>query len=200
MAHVEPLSTEEALARSGGIQTAAPRLEKQFGFIPNSIRTMARRPELVDGFLALQRGVMTPNGTVPMELKKLVSHIASKAAGCLYCQAHTTYTSERSGVERERLDTLWEYQTSDLFSDAERVALDYALAAASVPNGVTDGLMTRMRDHWNDEQIVEILGVVAFFGFLNRWNDSMATTLEDPAAVYADGLLGDKGWELGKHK
>ena len=199
MAHMEPLSTEEALANSPALQDEAERLHKQFGFIPNSIRTMARRPKLLDGFLALQRGVMTPDGTVPFELKKLVSHIASKAAGCLYCQAHTTFTSGRSGVAQERLDNLWEYQTSDLFSEAERAALDYAMAAATVPNAVTPELYARLHKHWDEGQIVELLGVVSFFGYLNRWNDSMATALEDPAAHFATDLLGDKGWEAGKH-
>lgn len=199
MAHVEPLSPEEAVANSSTLQDHEERLNKQFGFIPNSIRTMARKPTLLEGFLALQSGVMTKNGDVPFELKKLISHIASKAAGCLYCQAHTTFTSERTGVAQERLDNLWEYQTSALYSVAEKAALDYALAAASVPNAVDDALMERMREHWNDEQIVEMLGVVAFFGFLNRWNDSMATELEDPAAVFASDLLGDKGWTKGKH-
>lgn len=199
MAHVEPLSPEEALENSPILREEFERFEKQFGFIPNSIRTMARRPSLLDGFLALQRGVMSPDGSVPGELKKLVSHIASKASGCVYCQAHTSYTSGRGGVAEERLAALWDYQTSALFSEAERVALDFALAGASVPNLVTDALATRMHDHWTDEQIVEIMGVIAFFGFLNRWNDSMATELEDPAHHFASDLLGERGWQVGKH-
>ena len=199
MAHVEPLSPEEALANSPALRDEAKRLQTQFGFIPNSIRTMARRPKLVEGFLALQRGVMAKDGTVPFELKKLVSHIASKTAGCLYCQAHTTFTSERGGIAAERLENLWEYQTSDLYSEAERAALDFALAAATVPNAVTPEIVARLREHWDDGQIVEILGVVSFFGYLNRWNDSMATVLEDPAAHFASDLLGEKGWHIGKH-
>jgi len=102
MGRVKPLSSEEALKSSTTLKEHSARFEKQFGFIPNSI--MARRPGLVDGFLALQSSVMTKDGSVDFELKKLISHIASKASGCIYCQAHTTYTSERSGTARERLD------------------------------------------------------------------------------------------------
>ena len=58
MAHVQPLSPEEAKENCEAIRQEADRFEKQFGFIPNSIRTMARVPALVDGFLALQRGAM----------------------------------------------------------------------------------------------------------------------------------------------
>ena len=54
-------------------------------------------------------------------------------------------------------------------------------------NGVSDG------------EITEILGVVAMFAFLNRWNDTMATPLEAPAAAIAQRALGDQGWTAGKH-
>ncbi len=200
MAHMEPLSTEEALAAAPELQEHSERFDKQFGFIPNSLRTMARSPKLVKGFLGLQKSVMASEGsTISQELKHLVSHIASKASGCMYCQAHTSYVSGRVGIAQERVEKLWEYQTSDLFTEAERAALDFALAAASVPNAVTEEIFARLRDHWDETQIVEILGVVAFFGFLNRWNDAMATTLEDPANHFADDLFGEKGWNVGKH-
>lgn len=198
MAHMEPLSKEEAFAAVPELRAASEKLESKFGFIPNSIRTMARRPELVVGFMALQKGAMAP-GDIPFELKKLVSHVASKAAGCVYCQGHSAYTSGRAGIEAERLEKLWEYQSSDLFTDAERVAFDYAIAAASVPNQVTPELHARLSEHYDDGQIVELLGVISLFGFLNRWNDSMATELEDPAVIYTSELLGDQGWEAGKH-
>lgn len=58
------------------------------------------------------------------------------------------------------------------------MALDYALAAAAQPGAVDDALMVRMKSNWSESQIVEILGVIAMFGFLNRWNDAMATPLE----------------------
>ena len=56
-----------------------------------------------------------------------------------------------------------------------------------------------MREHWDDGEIVEILGVVALFGYLNRWNDSMGTQLEDPAADDGSKYLGEHGWSRGKH-
>ena len=74
-----------------------------------------------------------------------------------------------------------------------------AAAAASVPNAVDDELFAEVRRHWDDGEIVEIMGVVALFGFLNRWNDSLATQLEDASADAADDLLGASGWEIGKH-
>ncbi len=94
---------------------------------------------------------------------------------------------------------MWEFQTSELFSDAERVALDFSVKAASVPNGVTDADFDRMKDHWDEGQIVEILAAVSLYGFLNRWNDSLATPLEASSAAIAEEAIGDKGWSRGKH-
>ena len=111
------------------------------------------------------------------EVKQLVAHIASKTAGSRYYQAHTIYGLSYTDIEKTRLAAIWEYESSPLFTGAEKEAMDFASAAVSVPNAVTDNLMEQLSQHWDDDQIVEILGVIALFGFLNRWNDSMATPL-----------------------
>ncbi|HYD58140.1 MAG TPA: carboxymuconolactone decarboxylase family protein, partial [Burkholderiales bacterium] len=63
----------------------------------------------------------------------------------------------------------------------------------------TDELFAALRRHWSEGEIVELLGVVAMFGFLNRWNDSMATPLEPVPTGVAEKALGDHGWSAGKH-
>jgi alkylhydroperoxidase family enzyme len=88
---------------------------------------------------------------------------------------------------------------SPLYSDKERVALEYARAAGAVPNEVTDEMFDRLKLHWSEDQIVEITGVIAVFGFLNRFNDSMATPLEPQAIEDAKRVLGKERWSPGKH-
>lgn len=77
--------------------------------------------------------------------------------------------------------------------------MDFALAAGSVPNAVDDALMARLKAGWSDEQIVEILAAVCLYGFLNRWNDAMATDLEEAPKELGDRLLARGGWTGGKH-
>jgi len=173
--------------------------ERTLGFVPNSLLTMARRPSLARGLIALSRGVYDPKGEVDLGLKRLVGHTASMAAGCLYCRAHTGTSAMRHGVSPGKLAALPEYRTSPLYSDAERVAIDFAFAAASQPNDVDDALFERLRAHWSESQIVEILGVVGLFGFFNRWNDSLATTLEPEPLAQAREHLAPNGWRAGKH-
>ncbi|AOW14477.1 peroxidase [Hydrogenophaga crassostreae] len=173
--------------------------ERTLGFVPNSLLTMARRPGLARGLIALSRGVYDPKGEVDLGLKRLVGHVASMAAGCMYCRAHTATSAMRHGIDENKLSAIADYATSPLFSEAERAALDFALAAASVPNGVTDELFKRLQTHWSEGQIVEILGVIGLFGFFNRWNDSLATTLEAEPMDIAKTTLGPSGWNIGKH-
>jgi uncharacterized peroxidase-related enzyme len=195
MARMQPLARD-----------AAPDLDEDFaffertlGFVPNSLLTMARRPSLARGLIALSRGVYDPRGEVDLGLKRLIGHAASMAAGCMYCRAHTGTSAMRHGVSPDKLAALPEYATHPLYTDAERAALDFALSAASVPNGVSDASYQRLRDHWSEGQIVEILGVVGLFGFFNRWNDSMATTLEPEPLQEATAHLASAGWQAGKH-
>jgi len=169
------------------------------GFTPNSVLTMQRKPGLVRAFAQLNAAVMDPAGEVDLGFRRLLGHVASKAAGCLYCQAHTLLGAHNFGVSQQKLADVWNYAQSPLYSDKERVALDFALAAAAQPNAVTDELFGRLRRHWSEAQIVEILGVVAMFGFLNRWNDSMATPLEPVPLQVAQQAAGERGWSPGKH-
>ncbi|KUO56366.1 MAG: peroxidase [Sphingomonadales bacterium BRH_c3] len=181
------------------VQELAAFFDETLGFTPNSVLTMQRRPKIAEAFINLNKAVMANEGRVTSEQKRFIGMLASLASGCRYCQAHTALAAKRYGASAERLEAIWEYQTSPLFSDAERAAFDFAVSAASIPNAVTPEIAANLRAHWNDEEIVEILGVVALFGFLNRWNDSMGTSLEAGAASFAGEVLADHGWEKGKH-
>jgi len=173
------------------------------GFAPNSVLTMMRRPALARAFTELNRAVMDNQGRVTAELKRLVGHVASRVAGCRYCEAHTIRAAERFGAQEaadaRRLEQVWQFRDSALFTPAEKAALEFACAAASAPGGVDAAIAAALHAHWDDGEIVELTGVVALFGFLNRWNDAMATELEAPAA--ADGMrwLAAQGWSAGKH-
>ncbi|HEY8359168.1 MAG TPA: carboxymuconolactone decarboxylase family protein [Ramlibacter sp.] len=185
---------------------STPELKSHFdfflgtlGFTPNSVLTMQRKPKLVQAFAQLNAAVMDPAGEVDLGFRRLLGHVASKAAGCLYCQAHTLLGAHNFGVSDEKLAAVWNFADSPLYTPRERVALEFALAAASQPNAVTDELFARVREHWSETEVVEILGVVAMFGFLNRWNDTMATPLEAVPLEVAQRAAGVQGWDAGKH-
>jgi uncharacterized peroxidase-related enzyme len=172
---------------------------KTLGFIPNSVLIMQRKPKMVKGLALLLSSIWEPDGAVDRGFKRLLAHVASRSAGCQYCMAHTAGGALLFGVDEARVEAVWDYPTSPLFNPGERVALDLALAAGTVPNAVTDEMFTELKKHWTEEQIVEIVGVIAAFGFLNRWNDTMATPLEDEPIEVGERLLAQRGWSAGKH-
>lgn len=195
MALVAPLAADH----DPEVAELARFFNETLGFPPNSVLTMQRRPEIAKAFINLNKAVMANAGRVTSEQKRLIGLIASQTAGCLYCQAHTALAAQRYGASDARIAEVWNYERSDLFTAAEKAALAFSQAAASAPNAVDARIAAELRAHWSDEEIVEILGVVALFGYLNRWNDAMATELEPGAAAAGETHLAARGWNKGKH-
>ena len=194
MPHLDPLPWD-----------ATPQFRERFehyqntrGFVPNSILTMARRPAIAEAFMDLNRAVLY-EGTVPEELKMLVSLVTSQASGCRYCQAHMTNLSSIYRASDEKIQAVWDFESNPLFSDAERAALRLGYHSALVPNEVTEADFAELKKHFDEGQIVEIVATIALFGYLNRWNDTMATELEAKAVDVAERAIGAVGWVPGKH-
>ena len=194
MPHLDPLPWE-----------ANPQFRERFqhyqdtrGFVPNSILTMQRRPAIAQAFMDLNRAVLY-EGTVSEELKMLVSLVTSQASGCRYCQAHMTNLASIYKASDAKIRAVWDFETSPLFTPAERAALRLGYHAALVPNEASAEDFAELKKHFDEGQIVEIVGTIALFGYLNRWNDTMATTLETRAVEVAERAIGAVGWSAGKH-
>src|SRR5215475_7998874 len=196
LARIKPLPPDHSPELKGEFEAMA----KNLGFIPNSVLIMQRRPKLAKALAQMTAAVWDPEGKVDRGFKRIIAHVASRTAGCQYCMAHTAGGALHFGVDDKKLAAVWDYQTSPFFSAAERIALDVAVAGAAVPNAVTDEMFANLRKHWDEEQIVEIIGVIATFGFLNRWNDTLATPLEDEPIAVGEKFLASHGWSQGKHR
>lgn len=169
------------------------------GFVPNSVRTMARRPEIAKSFARLNQAILY-EGTVDKGLKMLISLMSSLAAGCRYCQSHMTNLSNIYEVPHEKIAALWTFEGSEHFTEAEKAALNLAIKAARVPNEAESSDFDQLRQHYDDAQIVEIVACVALFGYLNRWNDTMATSLEEYPQRITEDILSHVDWDRGKHQ
>ena len=195
MALVTPLSADH----DDTTKKLAAFFNETLGFCPNSVLTMQRRPAISQAFINLNKAVMANDGRVSSSLKRMIAWVSSNATGCRYCQAHAIRAAERYGAEKEQLDNIWDYRTHEAFSEAERAALDFSLQASQVPNTVDAAIKQRLYTYWDEGEIVEMLGVISLFGYLNRWNDSMGTTIEEGAVQSGKQHLGKHGWEEGKH-
>jgi uncharacterized peroxidase-related enzyme len=195
MGHIRPVERSQL----ADFERLFSRFDRAMGYVPNSLFVMGHRPELLEAFARLV-GVITGPGLVDQGLKQLVALVASGVSGCRYCQAHTASLARNYGVDTDRVAHVWEFEQSDLFSDQERAALRLARDAAQQPSQASPAHFEALAPHFDEKQIVEIVGVISLFGFLNRWNDTFATDLEDEALDFASEHLGAAGWEPGKHR
>jgi uncharacterized peroxidase-related enzyme len=196
MALITPLSQDE----NQEVSELAKFFNETLGFCPNSVLTMQIRPAIAKAFINLNIAVMENCGRVTAEQKRLIGYITSANTGCRYCEAHTILAAQRYGGTEERLNNIWQFRDSTLFTDAEKAAFEFALAASSVPNAVDEAIETELKKYWDEGEIVEILGVISLFGYLNRWNDSMATTLETGAIKAGSEYLQHNDWQVSKHQ
>lgn len=174
-------------------------LEEFFGFLPNDYLTMGYRPNLVKAIAGLTAALVFDEGETSLELRLLVPYVASRAANCAYCVAHSASLIERNGLSMDKVRRSANFETDPIFSDAERAALRVATRANLHPNGVTDDDFAELKEHFSDQAIVEIVGLIAMMAFYNRWNDTMATTLERGPQIIASKFLAADGWSIGRH-
>ena len=161
---------------------------------------MVRRPNIVRAFMQLNQAVLY-EGTVSKELKMLISLISSQVAGCRYCQAHMANLSKIYEASEEKIGQVWNYANSDLFDESEKAALDIAYHGAMSPSQAKEAHFVALSKHFNESEIVEIVATISLFGFLNRWNDTMATELEELPEKVAQSTIKDTfGWDIGKHE
>ncbi len=200
---------------------------KGLGFQPSSLEMMAHKNNIfgsfsmlfanIRGFSSVETspwtifrlmmknlkwGIQAKNNKqkeVPLYLKYLVAHLSSNASGCRYCQAHTAFEAHKFGVSLEKIEQLWTFETSALYTESEKAALRFGFASGAVPNQVETNHILDLEKYFTDPQIVELTAVVSLYGFLNRWNDSLASTLEEKPLQFAQRYLKNSGWEVGKH-
>src|SRR6516164_129667 len=169
------------------------------GFVPNSMFTMARDPALLAAFSELAALIVIRPGRLNPGLKALIMYMVSRSAKCQYCAAHAASLAALRDVPIHKIEALGQFEQSSEFSEEERTALRFAQAAGQVSNAVGDTEFAELRRHFDDDQILEIVAVVALLGFLNRWNGTLATPLEAGPRNFAECRLAANGWSVGKH-
>jgi len=221
MQSLSPLSENELKKYNFLFKT----VKSNMGFVPESMKVMARIPAIMANFSMLS-GVLIADSKktnsftafllavknmfwslsflhkkdrIPMHLRNLVAHVSSNASGCRYCQAHTIGEAAHNGASKEQLEGVWDFENSTAFNEAEKAALRFGFAAGSVPNAVTESHFDELKKHYSEDNILELGAIVALFGFLNRWNDTFGTPLEQTPIKNAEKYLKKSGWEIGKH-
>ena len=174
------------------------------GFAPNSVLTMQRRPEIARAFIALNKAVMANHGRITSEQKRLVALIASQAAGCLYCQAHTALAAERFGASQARIEALWTYQRSDLFTDAEKADIKNILKSPTFSQTLYPTLYWEQISQWSSKSNLNSALVIGLIRQESRFESQIVSSAEavglmqiiPDTAAWIAGKKGVKNYNL----
>jgi AhpD family alkylhydroperoxidase len=143
----------------------------------------AVRPKMMNGMGKFQQAVR--KGTaVDERLKNLVELKGAQMIGCEFCVDLGSQICRNSGLSDDELLALPRYRSSDLFSEREKLALDFAVGVMRTPVDVSDELFARMREHFSDEQLVELTALLTLVN-LDRLNAAFGVG----SAGFSEGMV-----------
>jgi len=189
MAYILPMAVEDV---APAVKPWVERALKHPGYVGHSLLTLARKPEIANAFRELHRAV-GESLTFPDELRSMMWAVMAHADGNPYSEIHAVHAVAYIGkVPTDKLAELWDYETSQQFNDEERAALRYAEAVGRSPKSVGKTHYDALRLHYSEEQIVEMIAVVALGGWLLTWNKVADTDLEEMPVATVRALPGPK--------
>jgi len=147
------------------------------------VEVWAHQPKMMSGMGKFQ-GAVRKGDSVDERVKSLVELKGAQMIGCEFCVDLGSQICRNSGFSDDELLALPRYRDSDLFTGREKVALDYAVAVMRTPVEVTDELFARMKEHFTDDQLVEITALLTVVN-LDRFNAAFAIG----SAGFSEGMV-----------
>jgi AhpD family alkylhydroperoxidase len=145
---------------------------KQAGSVVEPVRVHAHHPLLLAGFGGFELATLKAK-RVPYRLKALGEMKAAQLAGCEWCLDFGSALSRAHGISDDELRDLLDYRASDRFTELEKLVLDYAAGMSRTPVEVSDELFARLREHFDEAQLVELTSVIALENYRARFNWAM---------------------------
>src|SRR5215475_11586283 len=143
----------------------------------------AHQPKMMMGMGRFNQAVRKGK-SVDERTKNLVELKGAQMIGCEFCVDLGSQICRNSGFSDEELLAMPRYQSSDLFTDREKAALDYTVAVMRTPVEVSDALFARMREEFTDEQLVEMTALLTLVN-LDRFNAAFGIG----AAGFSEGMV-----------
>jgi AhpD family alkylhydroperoxidase len=150
----------------------------------DAIGVYAYAPGLLKGIGKLEQ-VTAKQHRVDDKLKCLAQLRAATMTNCAYCIDIGSAISLRSGLTEDQLRALPGYRDSDLFSDVDKLVLDYATGISTTPVDVSDELFAALRRHFDDAQLVELTNVTALENMRGRFNHALGIG----SAGFSEGMV-----------
>jgi alkylhydroperoxidase family enzyme len=177
MSVVDPIPSHEF----GLTAKLASRIARRFTGAPidmASIGVAARIPAFLRASSVMER-FFIGRRAVSGQLLELVAVRAAAELGCAHCLDIGSYMlASKYGLAEDKLRALSSHEHSTLFTDAERAALDLAVAMSATPPTITAALQTRLRQHFDDRQRLELAAMIAWENHRSRLNLACGLTAQ----------------------
>ncbi len=132
-----------------------------------------RSPWVFSAVALLYGALDRRSSPLPPALRSLVTVRVSQINHCAFCVDINSATLAKRGVTMDKIDALGTWRDGPLFSDDERLALEYAEAMTVTSPGVSDDLRQRLKKQWDDDTIIEITGLIAFQNLSSKFNSAL---------------------------
>jgi alkylhydroperoxidase family enzyme len=147
------------------------------------VEIWAHQPKMMSGMGKFQQAVRKGK-SMDERLKYLVELKGAQMIGCEFCVDLGSQICRNSGFSDAELLALPRYRDSELFTEREKLALDYTAGVMRTPVQVSDELFARMQEHFSDEQMVEITALLTVVN-LDRFNAAFGVG----SAGFSEGMV-----------
>lgn len=163
---------------------------RRHGVVFEPTRVWARAPAALRGFLHFAAAVDRKSSPLEPALRSLVTVKVSQINHCSFCIDLNTARLQERGVGLEKATALADYEASDLFSEKERAALDYAVAMTRADQGVDDSHIEQLRPFFDDDAIVELSALIALQNASSKFNAALGIPSQGlcPVVPESDGI------------
>jgi len=179
MPRISRRNRNEVSASAGAIYD---RYLRERGNVPNMFRTMVHRPEIFETIIAHMEAVLN-TGTLPKALKELVIVRTSQINQTPYCLASHTAIARKLGWSELQIAALHEARSNGAFSEREQVAIHLAEVMTRDAHQYSDADFVRLRSHFSEGEVVELMAAIGLFNYFNRFNDLLQMEPTQPASA-----------------
>lgn len=153
-----------------------------YGSFASLVGVMANRPPVLEHTFGLLLDLKA-EGVLPARYLELALVTVSKLNECTFCVSNHTPKLKAAGISEEAALNILNFEIIDEFDDVDRLVIDYTIAVTNDFHRVRDGMFDRLRQHFNDAQIVELTWRIALCGAFNRFNDVLQTEIDQGVDV-----------------
>jgi len=147
--------------------------QRRYGEVLEPGMLWGRSPRVFATLALLYGALDRKHSPLSPVLRSLLTVRVSQINHCEFCVDINSATLVKRGVPEAKIEALWEWQESQLFDPVERVALEYAEAVTHSELYVDDKLMARVKQHFDDDAVVELTGLIAFQNLSSKFNAAL---------------------------